>query len=77
MHSRYYYSYLTYTKPYVDRKLAENRKAFIKEIKAKYPKLEDWHRIRFSNECHWTYGPEENIRILRKKGTRIYLDYIR
>lgn len=30
----------------------------------------DWHRVRFSDEVHFGYGPEGQLRIIRKPGTR-------
>lgn len=37
---------------------------------AKYPLKEDWRHIRFSDEIHFGYGPEDQLRIIRKPGTR-------
>lgn len=39
-------------------------------MKAKYPLKEDWRHIRFSDEIHFGYGPEDQLRIIRKSGTR-------
>ena len=32
----------------------------------KYPRLEDWHRIRFSNEVHFGYDIQNKLRIIEK-----------
>ena len=36
----------------------------------RYPQLEDWYHIRFSDESHFGYGPEGQDYIKRKRGTR-------
>ena len=36
----------------------------------KYPLKEDWRRIRFSDEIHFGYRPEDQLRIIRKPSTR-------
>lgn len=39
-------------------------------MKAKYPLKEDWRHVRFSDEIHFGNGPEDQLRIIRKPGTR-------
>lgn len=36
---------------------------------AKYPLKEDWRHIRFSDEIHFGYGLEDQLRIIWKPGT--------
>ncbi len=36
----------------------------------KYPLKENWRRIRFSDEIHFGYGSEDQLRIIRQLGTR-------
>lgn len=36
----------------------------------RYPQPKDWHRVRFSDEVHFGYGPEGQLRIIRKPGSR-------
>ena len=43
---------------------------------AKYPKPEDWYRVRFSDEVHFSYGPDGKLRIIRQPGTRYRWDCI-
>lgn len=38
-------------------------------MKAQDPK-KDWRHIRFSDEVHFGHGPEDQLRIIRKPGTR-------
>lgn len=42
----------------------------------RYPQPKDWHRVRFNDEVHFGYGPEGQLRIIRKPGTRKRPDYI-
>ena len=42
----------------------------------KYPKPEDWHRVRFSDEVHFGYGLEGQLRIIWRPGTRYRHDCI-
>lgn len=42
----------------------------------KYPKHEDWHRVPFSDEVHFGYGPEGQLRIIRRPATRYLHDCI-
>ena len=34
----------------------------------RYPELKDWQRLRFSDSVHFSWGPEGDIRIIRKPG---------
>lgn len=43
-------------------------------LKARYPKPEDWYRVRFSDEIHFGYGPEGQLQIIRKPGTGYFFD---
>ena len=42
----------------------------------KYPKHEDWHRVRFSDEAHFGYGPEGKLQIIPRPDTRYCHDCI-
>jgi len=42
----------------------------------RYSKLEDWFSIRFSDECHFGFGPQGKLRIIRKPGERYCQDCI-
>ena len=54
----------------------ERREEFATVMLNKYPRSEDWHRVRFSDEIHFGYGPEGQLRIIRKPGTRYRWDCI-
>ncbi|KFZ17649.1 hypothetical protein V501_01617 [Pseudogymnoascus sp. VKM F-4519 (FW-2642)] len=42
----------------------------------KYPRAEDWRRVRFSDEVHFSLGPEGRVRVLRQPGERYCGDCI-
>lgn len=46
-------------------------------MKAQYPKPEDWYRVWFSDEVHFGYGPEGQLQIIRKPGTRYRFDCLK
>lgn len=64
------------SKGWMSQKLAQKRKEWATIMLDKYPKPEDWHRVRFSNELHWSIGAEEKIQIIRKPGERYCSDCI-
>ena len=37
---------------------------------AKYPEPKDWYKIRFLDEVHFSFGPQERLYVLRKPGER-------
>jgi hypothetical protein len=45
-------------------------------MKARYPDKEDWRHVRFSDEVHWSVGPEGKVRIIRKPNERLCSDCI-
>jgi hypothetical protein len=63
-------------KPYVCPDLAKRRLTWVEDMKAKYPHPESWRRVRFSDECHGSFGCEGTCNIIRKARQRIYPDYI-
>ncbi len=63
-------------KGWVNEKTARDRKAWAQMTKEKYPKPENWYRVRFSDEVHFGYGPQGKLRIIRKPGERYCSDCI-
>ena len=61
---------------YVGPDLAKRRVEWAKEMLKRYPNPEDWRRVRFSDEVHFSYGPEGKARIIRKPGERYCSDCI-
>jgi hypothetical protein len=41
-----------------------------------YPNAHHWRHVRFSDEIHWSVGPEGKVRIIRKPGERYCSDCI-
>ena len=54
----------------------ERRVEFAHIMLTRYPKPEQWDRVRFSDEIHFGYGPEGQLRIIRQPGTRYRWDCI-
>ena len=44
-------------KGWVNEKIACDYKALAQVMKKKYPKPEDWYRVRFNDKVHFGYGP--------------------
>ena len=42
----------------------------------RYPEPEDWDRVRFSDEVHFGWGPQHQLRIIRKPKERYCVDCI-
>ena len=56
---------------WVNEKKAQDRKAWAEVMKERYPRSEDWYRVRFSDEVHAGYGPQAKLRTIRKPGETI------
>ena len=76
MGSMDYHKCIACSKGWISEKLAKKRKEWARIMLEKYPKPEDWHRVRFSDEVHWSIGAEEKIQIIRKPGERYCSDCI-
>ena len=71
-----YRKYIACKKGWVNEKIARDRKAWAQVMKERYPKPEDWCRVRFSDEVHFGYDPQGKLRIIRKLGERYCPDCI-
>ncbi|USP80407.1 hypothetical protein yc1106_07681 [Curvularia clavata] len=71
-----YHKCIACSKGWVSRRLAKKRKEWAQVMVQKYPKPEDWRRVRFSDEVHWSVSSEEKIQIIRKPGERYCSDCI-
>lgn len=69
-----YHKCLACRKGWVSQKLADKRKDWSGVMKEKYPIKEDWRRVRFSDEVHWSIGPEGKCRIIREPGERLWTE---
>jgi hypothetical protein len=52
-----YHKCIACRKGWVNKELGERRKAWAKTMLDRYPDLEDWKRVRFSDEVHFSLGP--------------------
>jgi len=50
--------------------LAKRRVEFARAKLDKYLLPEDWFSVRFSDECHFGWGPQGKLWIIRKLGQR-------
>ena len=57
-------------------KSARYREQWAQNMLQRYPKPEDWYRVRFSDEVHYGYGAQEPLHIIRKPGERYCPDCI-
>jgi hypothetical protein len=57
-------------KSFLSKELKKKRVKWAKDMLAKYPTPKDWYRVRFSDEVHFSFGPQGRLYILRKPGER-------
>ena len=76
MHKRGYYDFIACSKPYSNADNSRMRKAQAVGMLSQFPNPEDWHHVRFSNECHFGWGPERRPYIIRKRGYRLHPDCV-
>ena len=70
MGSLNYYKCVACRKTWISPDLAIRRKESAKTMLARYPKSEDWKRVRFSDEVHLSLGPMGKLMIIRRPGER-------
>ena len=77
-----YMGTMGYHKCLACRKRCCNEKTKIKRVevcdiwKERCPEKEGWFSVRFSNECHYGFGPQDTPRIIRKPGEQHCQDCI-
>jgi hypothetical protein len=71
-----YHKCIACAKGWISGNLAPKRKEWAEVMLRKYPEPEQWRRVRFSNEVHWSVGPEGKVRIIRKPGEHYCADCI-
>jgi len=57
-------------KSYVPPNLAARRLEYATTMLQRYPRPEDWHHVRFSDEVHFGFGPEGKTYIIRRPWER-------
>ena len=71
-----YHKCIACRKGWVNKKTAENRVKWTDFMLERYPKPEDWYRVRFSDEVHFGWGPQRKLHVIRKPGERYCQDCI-
>ena len=61
---------------FISPRHAQRRIEYARIMLDRYPRPEDWHRVRFSDEVHFGYGPESRPRILRRSWEKSCSDCI-
>ena len=69
-----YHKCIACDKGWVSPKVAKKRLEWAQEMYAKYLTLEHWKHVRFSDEVHFGYGPQQKLRIIQKPGQRHCID---
>lgn len=57
-------------KSYVSPDYAARRKAYAELMLERYPRLEDWRHVRFSDKIHFGFGPQSKVYVLRRSWER-------
>jgi len=57
-------------KKYISPRLKERREEYARTMLERYPDPEDWHHIRFSDECHFGFGPQGKCWVIRRPWER-------
>ncbi|KAK4464679.1 hypothetical protein QBC42DRAFT_344554 [Cladorrhinum samala] len=60
------YMYIACTKKYISPHAKERRVEYARVMLEKYLNKEDWYHVRFSDECHFGYGPQGRVHIIRR-----------
>lgn len=71
-----YHKCVACRKGWVNRQTAEKRVEHARIMLEQYPEPKDWYEIRFSDEVHFGFGPQGQLLIIRKPGTRYCQDCI-
>ena len=71
-----YHKCLACRKGWVNESTKKKRLEYAEYWIQRYPEPKDWYLIRFSDECHYGFGPQGTLRIIRKPGERYCQDCI-
>lgn len=61
---------------WVSPRTAARRLEWCRVMLERYPRPEDWLKVRFGDEAHFGYGPQHKLRIIRRVGERYRPDAI-
>lgn len=68
--------HIAVTKDEVPPHIARKRVEFAKCMLAQRPNPEDWEDVLFTDECHFSWGPQGKLHVIREQGTRYEPDNI-
>jgi hypothetical protein len=57
-------------KRYTSPHLRERRSEYARVMLERYPQPQDWRHIRFSGECHFGWGPQGRVYVIRRPWER-------
>jgi hypothetical protein len=57
-------------KKYTSPRLRERRCEYARTMLERYPDSKDWRHIRFSDECHFGWGPQGKVWVIRRPWER-------
>jgi hypothetical protein len=73
-HARGYHKCIACQKPYLTARSIAQRREFL-ALRRSWT-LNQWRRVRFSDECHFGRGPRRKLHIIRRAGERYHPDCI-
>lgn len=65
-----YHKCIACRRGWVNEKTRKDRLEYATVMLQRYPNPQDWYRVRFSDEVHFGYGPQDKLHIIRKPGMR-------
>jgi hypothetical protein len=71
-----YHKCIACSKAWVNQKLGQKRKYWAETMLQRYPEPDDWKRVRFSDETHFSLGPQGRLMVIRRPGERYCADCI-
>ena len=71
-----YHKCIACRKGWVNKASKKRRVEYAEYWLSRYRELNDWNPIRFSDECHYGFGPQGKLRIIRKPGQRYCQDCV-
>lgn len=63
-------------KKWISQASKERRVEYARVMLERYPEPQDWWHVRFSDECHYGYGPQGKTYVIRRPWERYCPDYI-
>ena len=61
---------------YTSPQLRERRSEYARVMLERYPEPENWRQIRFSDKCHFGWGPQGKVYVIRRPWERHCPEYL-